>query len=46
MRTGTPTGWRSAVRDATQMAGQPGNMTVRDKLKPDNPLNLLMDDMG
>lgn len=45
MRTGTPTGWRSAVRDATQMAGQPGSMTVRDKLKPDSPLNLLVEDM-
>ncbi|EKD22464.1 MAG: hypothetical protein ACD_86C00003G0027 [uncultured bacterium] len=45
LRTGTPTGWRSAVRKATMMAIQPGSYTVRDKFKPESPLNMMIEDL-
>lgn len=45
LRTGTPTGWRSAVNKAIAMANRPAQETSRDKLKPTSPLQLMIDDL-
>jgi hypothetical protein len=45
MRTGSPQGWRSALNTAIAQTAQPASMTVRNHLKPNSPLNMLIDDM-
>jgi hypothetical protein len=44
LRSGTMTGWRSAVNDAVKQAGQDGNATTMAKLKPGTPLNMMLED--
>jgi hypothetical protein len=45
LRSGSPTGWRSAVNDAVMQAAQGGNVTTLGKLKPGSPLNLMIEDI-
>lgn len=45
MRTGSPTGWRTATREAIAQSGRPGNATVREHLNPRSPTMLLIDDL-
>ena len=45
LRTGTPTGWRSAVNEAIAQSVQPGSATVRNSLDPRSPTNLMIDDL-
>lgn len=45
LRTGTPTGWRSAVNDAVMQAAQGGQATTLAKLKPSTPLHLMVEDL-
>ena len=42
---GTPTGWRSAVRQAILTTDMPLNETLKDKLKDDSGLNILIDSL-
>lgn len=41
--SGTPTGWRSAVRTAIMTTDQPLTVTLKDKLKDDSALNHMID---
>jgi hypothetical protein len=42
---GTPTGWRSAVNTALATTNTPGSMVFAQKLKPNNPLNYMIDNL-
>lgn len=42
MRTGTPQGWRSAVNTALAQTEISGRASLIKKLKPDNPLNYMI----
>lgn len=44
MRTGSPTGWRSAVNRAIQDTDSPGVSAVRNHLSPSSPTNLIIED--
>ena len=45
MRTGSPTGWRSAVNSALQDTDSPGVSAVRNHLAPASPLNMMIEDI-
>jgi hypothetical protein len=45
LRSGTMTGWRSAVNDAVKQAGQDGNATTMAKLKKESPLGAMLEDL-
>jgi hypothetical protein len=45
LRTGSTAGWRAAVSDAIRQSAMGGNATSIAKLRPDSPLNLLIDDL-
>lgn len=45
MRTGSPSGWRSAVNNALIDTDSPGVSAVRNHLSPDSPLNMMVDDI-
>jgi hypothetical protein len=45
LRSGTMTGWRSAVNDAVKQAGQDGNATTMAKLKKESPLGTMLEDL-
>ena len=45
LRSGTMTGWRSAVNDAVKQAGQDGNATTMAKLKKGSPLGTMLEDL-
>jgi hypothetical protein len=45
MRTGSPTGWRSAINHAIAMSQQSGAATTLDKLGPDSPTMKMIDDL-
>jgi hypothetical protein len=45
MKTGTVQGWRGAVRDAMVQSSSDGNEDIRATLKPDNPLNSMLEDV-
>jgi len=45
MRTGTPSGWRSAINTAIGQTENPTASTVRNYLKPNSPFNRLIDDL-
>lgn len=42
---GTPAGWRSAVRTAIMTTEQPLNETLKDKLKEDSAINIMIDSL-
>lgn len=45
LRKGSVTGWRSATNDAIRQSAVGGQATTMSKLKPDSPMNRLIDDM-
>lgn len=45
MRTGSSTGWRSAVNTALKDTDAPGVSAVRNHLTPQSPLNVMIDDI-
>ena len=45
MRTGSATGWRSAVNQALQDTDSPGVSAVRNHLSPSSPVSVMIDDM-
>lgn len=45
MRTGSATGWRSAVNTALQDTDSPGVSAVRNHLAPNSPVNRMIDDV-
>lgn len=45
MRTGTASGWRSAVNNALIDTDSPGVSAVRNYLSPDSPVNVMVDDI-
>lgn len=42
---GTPTGWRSALNTAIAQTDSSGKMGLIEKLKPNNPLNFMIDNL-
>lgn len=42
---GTSAGWRRAINDAVQQTGESASTINMDKLRPESPLNRLIDDM-
>lgn len=45
MRTGSPTGWRSAVNEAMLQKNSSGSASVKDHLRPDAPYQQMIDDI-
>lgn len=45
LRTGSPQGWRSAVNQAVAQTNTPGASTFTHKLKPNNPLMYMIDNL-
>lgn len=46
LRTGSPSGWRSAVNDAMRQKVMGGDFSVKSKLHPDAPYQQMVDDLG
>lgn len=44
MRTGSPSGWRSAVNTAIAQTTTTSGNTVRNYLKPNSPFFMMVDD--
>lgn len=42
---GTPTGWRSAVNEAAARSNERGEVALLEKLKPNNPLNFMINNL-
>jgi hypothetical protein len=42
---GSPTGWRSAVNEAIARTEEPGKNAFLDKLKPDSPINFMINNL-
>jgi hypothetical protein len=45
MRTGTPQGWRAALNTAIGQSNVSGKYALMKKLRPDDPLNFMIDQM-
>lgn len=45
MRTGTPTGWRSALNTAIAQTEFSGKVPLQEKMKINNPLNYMIDSL-
>lgn len=45
MRTGSPSGWRSAVNESLMQESGVGGDSVKRKLGPTNPLNMMIEDL-
>lgn len=45
LRTGTPSGWRSALNTAIAQTNVNGKVPLLDKMKPDSPLNHMIDSL-